>query len=209
MPSIRLDTNDSDEEGEGDSADLSLDSEELKRVTVTRNQNKSSASANTRKRKVLEDREEGPEEPTVAVAAGKLKALGVRPARLNASASASVANYGQRRSPLRSVTGRGVNNENQAPLPPNRSNLRSAAAQAPSQTLPQSLAHQIQSKAACLTDAQSSKANKWMKQKSTEGPGDMKSVLEKRFAEIRQFLQVEEEDDDDDTNFGDSNMPFM
>ena len=77
-----------------------------------------------------------------------------------------------------------------------------------SKILPQSLQQQILNKTASLTDSQHSKGNKWMKKEKSPGKGDMKSVLEKRFAEIRQFLETDDVDDDDnDTQ--DFDMSFI
>lgn len=180
-----------DDEG-GDSEDMSMDSEELARAARAKKVETTKAKA----QKANDSEDDG---ATVAVKANQLKALGTRPARLNAPASR------RSRSPVRSpLKLAAVNNENRAPVAANQTNSRPLRS---NNALPTSLAHQIQSKAAALTDSKS--VNKWQKAKNPEGKGDMKSVLEKRFAAIRHFLEEDESDEDEDTSNFDSNMSFI
>lgn len=193
-----------DDDG-GDSEDLSMDSEELaKSARMKANSDVAIRAAagkggvkgkSSQKTEKMDGEEEEDGGVTVAVKGKQLKALGLGlglgPARLNAPASR------RSRSPVRSPL-RSVNDENKPPAV-NAHPIRATNA------LPLSLAQQIKAKSASLMDSKAS--NKWQKAKNPEGNSDMKSVLEKRFAAIRHFL--DESDEEEDTSNFDSNMSFI
>lgn len=144
--------------------------------------------------------------PTVAVAS-QLKALGAPPIRLkrpalNSITSSLAGNSNISNSPKRNASpystrssSRSANNENVVPVR--------------NKVLPPSLQQQILSKSASLTDSQHSRGNKWMKKEKSPAKSDMKSVLEKRFAEIRQFLETDDVDEDDEDNTQSFDMSFI
>ena len=92
-----------------------------------------------------------------------------------------------------------ANNENVPPKGVNQSVLAAGKERKPLQALPSSLLQNIQSQSAALQSVENSNANKWIKPKAKSPENDIKSALERRFNNMRKFLDVEENNVDGDT----------
>ena len=92
-----------------------------------------------------------------------------------------------------------TNNENIPPKGMSKSTTGVGKERKPLQALPSSLLQNIQSQSAALQSVATSNANKWIKPKAKSPENDMKSALERRFNNMRKFLDVEDNNIDGDT----------